>query len=282
MKCIVTGSRGFVGSHLVNQLVAEGHEVLAISSKTKARKEDNPKARYIEVNIINFDEIEKYFEGVEVVFHTAALTGTILCIDDPILCYQVNLMASVNILESARKHGVKRVVLSSSTVVYGAETPYKYSKLAMEDVASVYNSLYKVSNICLRYANIYGKNQDMNRKNLGMFAAFKKSFKESGFMQITGDGEQVRDLVHVSDIVGANILAAKSNCIGNIDICTGRRLSLNYITKELLKIPVKYAEKRPGDVKETIQDPKPAFEKIGWRSKVTLEEGIKEIISEFA
>ena len=270
MKYLVTGGGGFVGSNIVDFLLEHGHQVVAIGN-----------CKDIKADISNFEDIEKYFEGIDVVFHTAALAGTVLGIEDPFLCYKSNVLGSVAVLEASRRHRVKRVVLSSSIVVYGAETPYKYSKLAMEDIASVYNSLYKVSNTCLRYANIYGKGQNENRKNPNMFAAFKKSFKENGRIQITGDGEQLRDMIHVSDIVGANIAAVDSAYTGILDICTGRRISLNYIVKELLKVPIVYSDSRPGDVKETVQNPNDALEKIGWKAKVTIEEGIKELLPEF-
>jgi UDP-glucose 4-epimerase len=280
MKYLVTGGGGFVGSNIVNFLLEQGHQVVSIDYK-KDIKYNNSKARYVEADISSFEDIEESFKEVDAVFHTAALAGTVLCIEDPLLCYKVNVLGSVAVLEASRKHGVKRVVLSSSIVVYGAETPYKYSKLAMEEIASVYSSLYKVSNICLRYANVYGKGQDENRKNPNMFAAFKKSLKEKGYIQITGDGEQTRDMIHVSDIVDANIAALNSEYNGVIDICTGRMSSLNYIVKELLKAPLKYSDGRPGDVKETVQNLDDALNKLGWKAKVSIEDGVKELLPEF-
>lgn len=277
MKYLVTGGKGFIGSHLVDYLVDNNHKIKVLDNGLSGDNE-NPKAEYIKVDIRRFGEIEKYFAGVDAVFHFAAIARTPWCIDDPILCYETNVLGSTNVLEAARKNGVKRVVLSSSNIVYAAETPYKQSKLAMEAIAAVYASLYGLSNVCLRYSNVYGKRQREDGPSPNVFAAFRKSFRENGHVKITGDGEQSRDFTHVSDIARANFLASQSDYSGNIDLCTGRNVSMNYVVKELFKAPVEYIEERKGDIKHIIQNPERAEKILGWKAQVKLEDGIKDVL----
>jgi UDP-glucose 4-epimerase len=182
------------------------------------------------------------------------------------------------VLEAARRKGVGRVVLSSSNIVYAAETPYKHSKLAMEALAHTYTELYGLSTICLRYSNVYGPGQREDGPGPNVFAAFRKSLREDGRITITGDGEQSRDFTHVSDIARANLLASRSDYTGTLDLCTGRNVSMNYVAKELFKAPVVYVGDRKGDIKHIIQKPDAAKAKLGWEATVTLEDGIKDVL----
>ncbi len=277
MKYLITGGQGFIGSHLVDYLVSLDHEVLVIDNGISGDNK-NEKATYVHADIRHFSEIEKYFEGQDAVFQLAAIGRTPWCVEDPILCYETNVLGPVNVMEASRKHGVKRVVLSSSNIVYAGETPYKYSKLAMEDIASVYKVLYGLSTICLRYSNVYGKRQREDGVGPNVFAAFRKSLRENGFVTITGDGEQSRDFTHVSDIVKANMLASQVDYSGNIDVCTGRNVTMNYVVKELFKAPVKYIEDRKGDIKHILQKPTDAETILGWKAEVVLEDGIKDVL----
>jgi UDP-glucose 4-epimerase len=279
MKYLVTGGRGFIGSHMVDLLVEQnGAEVVVIDNGLSGENH-NDKAQYINADIRRFDDIAEYFKGVDVVFHFAAIARTPWCVEDPILCYETNVLGPVNVMEAARKNGVKRVVLSSSNIVYAGETPYKHSKLGMEAIASVYATpLYNLSTVCLRYSNVYGKRQREDGVAPNVFAAFRKAFRENGEVTVTGDGEQSRDFTHVSDIVRANFLASQVSYNGNIDLCTGKNVTMNYVVKELFKAPVRYIEERKGDIKHIIQSPANAKEILGWEAKVALEDGIKDVL----
>ncbi|HVW71612.1 MAG TPA: NAD-dependent epimerase/dehydratase family protein [Candidatus Paceibacterota bacterium] len=278
MKYLVTGGKGFIGSHVVDALVARGDDVIVIDNGLSGDNE-NPNAQYVNADIRKFDTIEPHFAGQDGVFHLAAIARTPWCVDDPVLAYETNVMGSVNVLEAARKHGIKRAVLSSSNIVYAAETPYKQSKLAMEAIANVYNVLYGLSNVCLRYSNVYGKRQREDGPSPNVFAAFRKTLRENGHIKITGDGEQSRDFTHVTDIARANLLAMGVDYTGApIDVCTGRNVSMNYVVKELFKAPIVYIEERRGDIKHIIQDPKPVTETLGWQPTVKLEDGIKDVL----
>lgn len=274
-KVLVTGGQGFIGSHLVDKLV-ENFEVFVIDNGLSGSN-INPKATYYDVDIRSLKDISDYFKSIDFVFHMAAIPRTVWCIDDPILCYETNVLGSLNVLEAALKNNVKRVVLTSSNIVYAADTPYKASKLAMEEIAKVYASLYNLSTVCLRNSNVYGSRQREDGIGPNCFASIKKSIKENGYIEITGDGEQTRDFTHVSDIVQANILAMDSDVTGNIDLCTGRNVSLNYVAS-LFKAPIKYVPDRRGDIKHIIQNNAESENRLNWKAKVSLEEGIKDVM----
>lgn len=275
-KILVTGGRGFIGSHFVDAMVDE-HEVIVLDNGISGDNY-NTNAFYHNVDIRNFDEIKDYFKGIDYVFHFAAIPRTPWCIEDPILCYQTNVMGSLNVLEASRQAGVKKVILTSSNIVYAAETPYKSGKLAMEAIANVYTELYGLPTVCLRNSNVYGTRQQETGFAPNVFAAFRKTIKERGVIEITGDGEQTRDFTHVSDIVQGNICAMKSDYTGNVDLCTGKNYTMNYVGKELFKKPIEYIPERLGDIKHIIQHENKAKECIGWEAKVSLEEGIKDVL----
>lgn len=269
MRTVVTGGRGFIGSHLVDALVERGDQVAVIDSAKKGN--ENEGAGYLPFDLTKPNNFE--FEDTDVLFHCAAIGRTPWAVADPILCWETNLLASVRLLEAARQSNVKRVVLSSSNIVYAAETPYKASKLAMEEAANVYTDLYDLSTVCLRYANTYGRRQSEAGIGPNVFASLRKSLREKGYVQITGDGEQSRDFIHVSDVVRANLLAAESSYTGELDVCTGRNVSMNEIAA-ILGADARYTDEREGDIKHIRQDSLPAEDMLGFRSSVPLEEGI--------
>jgi UDP-glucose 4-epimerase len=227
--------------------------------------------------LIALSQIKDFFVGVDGVFHFAAIARTPWCIEDPVLAYETNVMGTLNVLEAARQCNVKRVVLSSSNVVYAFLTPYRTSKEALEDLAATYAAMYNVSVVCLRYSNVYGPRQLETGPSPNVFAALRKSKRELGKLVITGDGEQTRNYTHVSDIVRGNLLAMQSTFVGNIDLCTGIGVSLNTVAK-YFDCPVEYTKERPGDVKHIIQDPQPALNILGWTALISLERGIPDVL----
>jgi UDP-glucose 4-epimerase len=277
---IVTGGCGFIGSHMVDKLISIGYKVIVIDNLLSGNIENlNKNAIFENVDITNFnllkDTIDKY--DVDGIFHFAAIARTPMCIDYPILCYNVNVIGTLNILEIARKKNIKRVVLSSSNVVYAYFTPYRTSKEALEGLSETYNKMYNVSIIALRYSNVYGKRQSENGHSPNVFAALRKSKKELGKLLITGDGTQTRNYTHVSDIVNGNLLAMFNDYCGTIDLCTGKSIELNYAAK-FFNCPIEYIDERPGDIKHIIQSPTEAFNILGWKSIVELENGINDVL----
>jgi UDP-glucose 4-epimerase len=278
MKYLVTGGLGFIGSHLVDQLIKEGHSVVVVDNLLSGNTRFlNPNAMFYQKDIRNLKDIEPLFAGCDGVFHLAAIARTPWCIEDPILCYETNVMGTLNVLEAARKYKISRVVMTSSNVVYAFYTPYRTSKEALEALGKTYTDMYGLSVICLRNSNVYGSRQSEKGPSPNVFSALRKCKKENGYVYVTGDGEQTRDFTHVSDIVNGHIMAMNSNVTGIVDLCTGINHSLNKVVK-YFECPVQYGPDRPGDVKHIFQDPKPAYEQLGWKAKVPLEEGIFDFL----
>ena len=277
---VVTGGCGFIGSHMVDKLINLGHKVIVIDNLLSGNIENlNKDATFENVDICDFElvnnTIKKY--NVDGIFHFAAIARTPWCIEDPILCYKINVMGTLNILEAARKNNIKRVVLSSSNVVYAFYTPYRTSKEALEQLATTYNKMYNMSVMSLRYSNVYGKRQSETGPSPNVFAALRKSKKEQGKLILTGDGTQTRNYTHVSDIVMGNLLAMYNNYCGVVDLCTGVSIELNYAAK-YFNCPIEYIDERPGDVKHIIQSPEEAYNILGWKALTTLEEGIVDVL----
>ena len=278
---IVTGGCGFIGSNMVDELIRLGHNVIVIDNLLSGNIENlNKNAIFEQVDITDIDllnsTISKYSD-IYGIFHFAALARTPWCIDDPLLCYKTNVIGTINVLEAARKANIKRVVLSSSNVVYAFMTPYRTSKEALEGLAVAYNKMYNMSVIALRYSNVYGKRQSELGPSPNVFAAFRKSKKELGKILITGDGTQTRNFTHVSDIVRGNLFSMFSDYCGIIDLCTGESITLNYAAS-LFNCPLEHIDERPGDIKHIIQSPTEAYDILGWKSTVKLEDGIKDVL----
>ncbi len=276
-KVVVTGGAGFIGSHLVDKLVDEGAEVLILDNLSTGSKQNiNPKAKFQRVNFVmpTTTDIAILEFRPDFVFHLGAWARMPMCMDDPRGAYANNVMGTLNVLEASRKAKVKKVVLSSSCIVYCKETPYKGSKMALEQLGKIYRESYELPTISLRYGNVYGTRQNIE-KDSAMFAMLRKTFNEKGYVEIFGDGEATRDWVHVSDICEANMLAALSEYVGEIDIATGRSLSLNTIV-QILGVEAKHIGERKGDERFITMDPAMG-KNIGFEAKVKFEDGIKEV-----
>lgn len=280
MKYLVTGGAGFIGSHLVDKLIDQGHEVIVIDNLLSGCEQYvNAKAVFHKCDIRNLNEILQHFEGVDGVFHLAAIARTPWCIEDPVLAYQTNVMGSLNVLEAARTKGINRVVMTSSNVVYAFFTPYRSTKEALEALGKVYTDMYGMSVICLRNSNVYGSRQSELGPSPNVFSALRKCKKTNGYIEVTGDGEQSRDFTHVSDIVAGHIAAMNCKENGVFDLCTGVNHTLNEVAR-FFDCPVVYVPDRPGDIKHIHQDPKPAFDMLKWKAVVQLTDGIKDFFSD--
>ena len=278
---IVTGGCGFIGSHMVDKLISLGYRVIVIDNLLSGNLENLNKHAILEnVDITNYkllnSVIDKY-ETIDGVFHFAAIARTPWCIEDPLLCYNTNVSGTINILEICRQKKIKRIVLSSSNVVYAFLTPYRTSKEALEGLALTYNKMYNMSVIALRYSNVYGKRQSETGPSPNVFAALRKSKKELGKLVITGDGKQTRNYTHVSDIVNGNLLSMFNDYCGIIDLCTGKSIELNFAAK-FFECPIEYIDERPGDVKHITQSPEEAYKILGWKALTELEDGIFDVL----
>jgi UDP-glucose 4-epimerase len=279
-KYLVTGGAGFIGSHLVDRLIEDGHEVIVIDDLSSGHAwQVNRFAQLIRARL-NFHWDGNWLRtmcGVDTVFHLAAMARTPWCLDDPIAASMSNAHSTACVLEACRHAKVRRVVLASSNVVYAAYTPYRATKEMTEMWARVYGESYGLSTICARFSNVYGPRQSESGPSPNVFAALRKSKKEKGYMEITGDGEQSRDFTHVADIVRGLRQCNESDYRGVLDLCTGKNWTLNQVAK-MFGGEVRYVPERPGDVKHIVQDPKPAEEILGWKYKIELTDGIKDCL----
>jgi nucleoside-diphosphate-sugar epimerase len=305
MRCFITGVAGFVGSHLAERLLADGHEVCGLDAFTnyyprafKERNLEGPRAwqrfRFVEADIHTAD-LPELLEGVDWVFHQAAQAGVRTSWGAEFDQYvDRNLLATFRLLEAARHSGnVKRFVYASSSSVYGDTTilpvhesaslhpasPYGITKLAAEQLCTLYHRNFGLPTVSLRYFTVYGPRQ---RPDMA-FHRFCTSMLERRPIVIYGDGEQTRDFTYISDVIEANILAAASEQTTGetMNIAGGARASLHdviQLLQEIGEVPVTvdFAAHQPGDVIHTFADIGRARRLIGYRPGVALREGLAQ------
>jgi len=270
---LLTGGLGFIGSHLLDRLLAEGHRVTVIDNLSN----NTILAEHVYADVSDH-LLWPDLHGTDLIFHLAAVSRTTPAIQDPVRCHEVNATGTLRLLEKAHHECPRaRIVVASSNVVYGAWTPYRASKLAAEMYVSVYNELYGMNCIALRFANTYGSR--MRWDDLACFASLRRSMVEKGYIEITGDGKQTRDWVHVSDIVEGCMKAANSDVREVMDLCSGREFKMLEVAR-MFDCPVIPVPDRPGDAKRLPQDPCDAWEKLSWLATIRLEDGIKDVLAE--
>ena len=246
-KAVVTGGAGFIGSHLVDQLIDKGVEVTILDNLSTGKKENiNPKATFIECDISTTSHIDLtfYINGADTIFHLAAKTTVQESIEKPSLYNNINVVGTLNLLEAAAAMKVKRFIFSSSSSVYGNAkvptsedhplnpiSPYALNKLIGEQYCKLYSEIYNIDTVCLRYFNVYGDRMNNEGYKL-VFPIFKEQILNNKPLTINNNGEQRRDFIHVNDVVRANILVAKhsNNFNGDIyNVGNGKNYSINEI-----------------------------------------------------
>ncbi len=273
-RVLVTGNCGFIGSHLTDRLIADAHEVTGLDDlSTGSRDNLNPAAQFKQAKLSWVDA--SFLYGFDAIFHCAAIARTPTALKFPSLTMQVNTMGTATLLAAAHEAGVKRFIYSSSNVVYAGPTAYRASKLAAEMMCDVYNEIYGMSAIALRYSNVYGSR--LRKGDPAVFASLRDSARDRGYMEITGDGTQTRNFMHVQDCVEGNILAWRSDYKGIVDLCTDVNTTLNDAARLISPVEIRYIGERLGDVRHILQDPEPAANILGWRAKIALAEGIGDV-----
>jgi len=297
-KILISGGAGFIGSHLVDAMVEKGHEVFVIDNLSTGKKENiNPKAKFFNLDLRDFEKIKPVFEGVDFVFHLAALPRVPLSVAKPRETNEINVTATLNALVAAKDAKVKRFIYSSSSSAYGTDndlplkesmraspiSPYALQKYVGELYCRIFSSdLYNLPTVSLRYFNVYGPRQVEEGSYVPIMGLFLTQKKKGLPLTITEDGEQTRDFTHVSDVVNANILAMESDKVGKgevINIGAGKNCTVNKIA-ELVGGETKYIPARPGDIRDTLADIGLAKELLGWEPKTTLEDGISQLKNE--
>ncbi len=306
MKSIVIGGAGFIGSHLVEQLLHQGISVKVydnLSSGSLANLSAIiPDIELIQDDIRNLDGLIAAMSDVDWVFHLAALTSVAQSLENPLLAHEINNTGTLNVLLAAVKSGVSRVVISSSCAVYGDDhtppvreidlpapkSPYAASKLTAEALATSFYHSYGLPSICLRYFNVYGQRQKPNSDYAAVIPRFIHAYGTRQTPEIYGDGYQSRDFIHVKDVARANILSASvENAILNhhriYNIGTG--ISTNLL--ELLKIiaqtvgyeiPPRFHQARTGDIKHSCSGIMLAQQKLGFTPTIDLQSGLKDLV----
>ncbi len=300
MRVLVTGGAGFIGSHLVERLLDDGHEVRVLDSFVTGGRENLehlPDAELVEGDVQSFERVHNASRGYEVVLHQAALPSVPRSIGDPLMSNVVNVTGTLNVLLAARDNGVRRVVYASSSSVYGAETellpkvesmrprpisPYAVSKLAGEGYCHAFSRVYGLESVALRYFNVFGPRQNPGSQYAAVLPRFITAALERRRPVVFGDGEQSRDFTYVDNVVQGNLLAMSAPGIGEgvFNIACGERISLNQVLTTLgeilgLELIADYAASRPGDVKHSLADIGRARTHLAYEPSVSFEEGLR-------
>ena len=301
--CLVTGGAGFIGSHLVDRLLELGNKVIVIDNFSSGKEENlaqhkgDARLKVYNADICNQD-IGKYFNGVSVVFHLAAIPRVQFSIKYPQIANNTNVTGTLNVLEACREAGVKRLIYSSSSSVYGDQdklpfietmmpnpmSPYALQKLVCEYYCRLYCQLYGLETVILRYFNIYGPRQDADSEYSCLIPRAIQAVLQNKGPVIFGDGEQTRDFTFVKDVVEANIISASisdKRCFGGVfNIGNGENLSVNFVVKTIIGstmiLPVH--ENPVIEPRNTLADISKSAEFLGWRPSYNLKQGINETI----
>lgn len=304
-KILITGGAGFIGSNIVETLLKKGAKVRVLDNFITGRKRNiepflnNENFELIEGDLRNYSTVRKSVEGINYILHQGALPSVPRSIKDPITTNNINILGTLNVLEAARKTGVKRLVFASSSSIYGNSevlpkkedmsvnplSPYALSKYTGERYCQLYYRIYGLETICLRYFNVFGPNQDPTSQYAAVIPKFISLIKKDESPVIYGDGLQSRDFTYVENVVEANILACEAKVVAGevFNIACGNSFSLlqlvNLINKFLGKnIKPQFAEPRPGDVKHSLASIEKAKIKLGYEPKIDFEQGLEKLI----
>lgn len=298
---LVTGGAGFIGSHIVEALLARGERVRVLDDFSSGREENLPRRGALEVlrgDIRDWDTVQQAVRGVDKIFHEAAFVSVPLSLEDPFTCFEINVRGTVNLLEAALRAGVSNVVLASSAAVYGETdamplhedlpaaplSPYAASKKADEVYAAQYNAL-GLRVVALRYFNVFGPRQRPDSPYAAVVPIFADRFMRGETVTIYGDGGQTRDLIYVGDVARANLLAAEWNGQGPFvfNVCTGQETSLldlvsTFQTLTGKTLPPQFAPPRPGDIYRSLGRPDRARQWLGFQAETSLESGLRAVL----
>ncbi len=309
-KVVVTGGAGFIGSHLAEELGRRGYQIIILDDLSTGKIENiaglinsiNPitpqtqGTEFIQGSITDLPLLQRLFQGVDYVFHQAAIPSVPRSVQNPQASHEANITGTLNVLLAARDNSVKKVIYASSSSVYGdtptlpkkedmtpnPQSPYAVTKLAGEYYCRVFQKVYALPTACLRYFNVYGPRQDPESQYAAVIPIFTKRLSEGKPPIIYGDGEQTRDFTFIKDVVGANILAAESEAAGVFNIGRGERITINQLVELVIGLagsnigPI-HEDSRTGDIKHSLADISKA-KTFGYEPKYGLEEGLRETI----
>ena len=303
-RALVTGGAGFIGSNLANELIRQGAKVRIIDNFVSGNRHNLEEIAgdfdFIEGDLNDDSAIKQAVADVDVIFHEAALPSVPRSVDNPRETHQACVNGTFNLLVNAKESGVRRVIYAASSSAYGDQptlpkvetmspdplSPYAAAKLMGEYYCRVFNRVYGMETLSLRYFNVFGPRQDPSSTYSGVISRFIDALMKDTTPVIYGDGEQTRDFTYIANVVDANIRAAQtSSGIGNVmNVANGEKVSLNQLLETLKKITGKsevnadYLPARNGDVKHSQADNARAVEWLGYSKLTDLEEGLKKTI----
>ncbi|MBC7251104.1 MAG: SDR family oxidoreductase [Anaerolineae bacterium] len=301
---LVTGGAGFIGSHIVAELVRRGERVRVFDNFSTG-KEENLAAVLQDIEVVRGDlrdleAVRRAVNGVDYVLHQGALPSVIRSVDNPLDSNACNVVGTLNLLIAARDASVRRVVYASSSSVYGdsptlpkredmrpaPKSPYAVSKLAGEHYCQAFTEVYGLETVCLRYFNVFGPHQDPSSQYAAVIPLFIAALLRGEPPIVYGDGQQSRDFTYVANNVQANLLAATAPGVAGqvFNIACGKRytlLELLAILKEILHTDITptHTDPRPGDVRHSLADITKAQQALGYRVEVSFEEGLRRTVA---
>jgi UDP-glucose 4-epimerase len=305
MKVLVTGGAGFIGSNLANQYLADGHEVVILDDLSTGFEEHVPRdAHFVRGTITDDDAVAAAVRDVEVVHHHAAARAVLRSVEDPLTTDEVNSAGTLRLLVAARDAGVRRVVIASSSSVYGGtaplptpesapltpRSPYAVSKLAGEHYARVFSELFELETVALRYFNVFGPRQRPDSMYAAVIPLFIGALLEGEQPTIHGDGSQFRDFTYIDNVLNANRLAATApaDAVSGraFNIACGERHSILEtleLISSLLGIPADpvFTDSRAGDVRQSCADISQAQAAMGFEVGIGFEAGMRKTVEWF-
>jgi len=299
-RVIITGGAGFIGSHLVERLLADGHTVIVLDNFVTGRVENlanlkqNPRLRIIQADVAEVDSIRPFFEGIDWVFHLAALADIVPSIQHPLKYHRANVDGTIAVLEAARAAGVKRFLYAASSSCYGIpaqyptpETapirpmyPYALTKYLGEQCVMHWHKIYHLPCISLRLFNVFGPRARTSGTYGAVFGVFLAQKLAGKPFTVVGDGEQMRDFTFVTDVAAAFVRAAESNIEGeNFNVGSGGSYSVNSLVS-LLGGEVVHIPKRPGEPDCTFADTTKIAQAMGWKPAISFKQGVQVMLEE--
>lgn len=302
MRILITGGAGFIGSHVADAYIADGHEVTVIDDLSTGRRENiNPRAKFIQIDIRDAGIAPIFEEGrFDLVNHHAAQMDVRRSVEDPIFDAEINVLGGLNLLEQCRKHKVKRFIFASTGgAIYGEQdyfpadenhptrplSPYGITKLATEKYLQYYREVFGLEHVILRYANVFGPRQNPHGE-AGVVAIFTSKLLRGEQPIINGDGKQTRDYVYVGDVVAANLAALMVERSDTFNIGTGIESNVNELFAHVRDLAGFQCEERhgpskAGEQKRSVLEASKARRMLNWQPQLTFAEGLRETVQFF-
>jgi UDP-glucose 4-epimerase len=304
MKYIVTGGAGFIGSHIVEELVNAGHDVVIVDNLFSGKMENiapflaRENVRFVKGSITDLPLLQKSFAGADGIFHEGAIASVPRSIANPVATNEANVTGTLNVLVAARDCGVRKVLFASSSSVYGNTptlpkqedmcphplSPYAVSKLTGEQYLRIFSEVYGLKTVSLRYFNVFGPRQDPNSQYAAVIPNFITRILNHESPVIYGDGGQTRDFSYVKDVVQANIRAMESDAQGVFNVAYCQRIDLKELAATIMEltgitVPLTFDPPRAGDVRDSLADIARARQAFGYAPEYTVRSGLEETIA---